>query len=82
MRINTDDNYAWRIDLYDNVGELLKEPTRSGALDTSCIFTREMVANLEAAAEHPDMTEDLAETLSTSIVELEYRIESELKIND
>jgi hypothetical protein len=41
-----------------------------------------MLSNPEAAAEHPDMTEDLAETLSTSIAELEYRIESELKISD
>lgn len=61
---------------------LLDEPTRSGAIDSSCIFTRKMLAALETAANHPDVTEDLADTLSTSVIELEYRIESGLKINE
>ncbi|MFC6907242.1 DUF7692 domain-containing protein [Halalkalicoccus tibetensis] len=82
MRINTDGKYAWRTDLYDRVGEQLGENTRSGAIDASCKFTHEMLANLEAATDHSDMTEDLARTLSTSSVEIEYRIESGVRIKD
>ena len=82
MRINTDGKYAWRTDLYDRVGEQLGENTRSGAIDSACEFTEQMLPNLERALEHPDMTEELAEVLSTSVVELEYRIESGVRIND
>lgn len=32
-----------------------------------------MLRNLERAAEHPDMTEDLAELLSTANVTVEHR---------
>ena len=40
-----------------------------------------MLPNLERALEHPDMTEELAEVLSSSVVELEYRVESDVRIN-
>lgn len=40
-----------------------------------------MIPNLEAAAGHPDMTDEFAEVLSTSMVELEYRIELRVQIN-
>lgn len=82
MRINTSDKYEWRTDLYDRVGELMNENTRFGAVDASAQFTEEMIANLERAAEHPDMTPELAALLSTSQVEVEYRIESGVKIDD
>lgn len=82
MRINTNGKYQWREDLYDDVGELLSEGTRSGAIDASCEFTREMLRNLEEAKDHPDMTEELAEVLSTRQVELEYQVESSVRIND
>lgn len=80
MRINTDGKYAWRTDLYDRVGDLLGESTRSGALDGAAEFTEEMVGNLEAAAEHPDMTEELADVLSTSSVSVEYEVRSGVEI--
>ena len=82
MRIETSGKYAWRTDLYDDVGHLLNENTRSGAVDGACEFTREMVENLERAVEHPDMTEDLAETLSTRVVEVEYRVERGVNVRD
>lgn len=82
MRINTADNYEWRTDLYDDVGDLLNEETRSGAVDASCEFTREMIHNLERAMNHPDMTSELAALLSTSQVELEYEIQSGVEIRD
>jgi hypothetical protein len=35
-----------------------------------------MLPALEKAAEHPDMTEELAEILSTPTVDVEYRVEA------
>lgn len=70
------------MDLYDDAGDLLGESTRSGAVDASCEFTREMIHNLDRAMDHPDMTPELAALLSTSRVELEYRIESGVHINE
>lgn len=81
MRINTDDKYAWRLDLYDQAGEQLGESTRSGAVDGACEFTQEMLANLERAADHPDMTEELAEILSTSKVRVQYEVRSGVDVD-
>lgn len=58
----------------------MNENTRSGAVDASAQFTEEMMANLERAMDHPDMTLELAALLSTSQVELEYRIESGVEV--
>jgi hypothetical protein len=46
----------------------------------SMFLTTEPIPALDAAAKHPEMAEDLAEVLSTLIVELEYRVESRLPI--
>ena len=40
MRINTDGRFDYRMGLYDDVGALLGEKTRSGAIDASCEFAR------------------------------------------
>lgn len=82
MRINTGNGYEWRTDLYDQAGELLNENTRSGAVDASAQFATEMIPALQEAANHPDMTKELAEVLSTSMVEVEYEIRSGVNIND
>ena len=82
MRIQTTGDYAWRTDLYDDVGDLLGEPPRSGAVDASAEFTREMLPALRRAVEHEDMTEDLAEILSTGVAEVEYRIETGVNVSD
>lgn len=82
MRINTDDNYEWRTDLYDRVGDLMNESTRSGAVNASAQFTEEMMKNLDRAMDHPDMTPELAALLSTSQVELEYEIQSGVNVSD
>jgi hypothetical protein len=81
MRIQTSGDYEWRLDLYDDVGDLLGENTRSGAVDGACEFTRQMLPALERAVEHPDMTENLAEVLSTRTVEVEYRVETGVDVN-
>ncbi|WP_231186198.1 hypothetical protein [Haladaptatus sp. DYF46] len=82
MRIKSDGKYEYRKDLYDQAGELLGESTRSKGLDASAEFTRRMMKNLERAADHPDMTAELVEVLSTPRVTLEYRVESRVQVNE
>ena len=61
MRINTSDDYAWRLDLYDRAADRLGENTRTRTIDESCAFTLAMLDNLEEAIDHPDMTPELAD---------------------
>ena len=51
-----------------------------GPIDGACLFTRQMLPALEKAAEHPDMTEELAEVLSTPTVDVEYQIETGVSV--
>ena len=80
VHINSSGDYVWRADLYDRVGEQLSENTKTGAIDGACEFTEQMLPNLERAMDHPDMTEELAEILSTQMVQLDYRIEADVRI--
>ena len=80
MRIRTTGDSEWRLGLYDDVGDLLDENTRSGAIDGACLFTRQMLPALDRAVDHPDMTENLAEILSTPTVEVEYEIETDVNV--
>ena len=80
MRIETSGDYDWRLGLYDDVGELLEENTRSGAIDGACLFTRQMLPSLEEAAEHSDMAEELVEVLTTPTVDVEYRVETDVNV--
>lgn len=82
MRINDTGNYEWRKDLYDDMSEVFDENTRSAGIDAACIFSREMMANLERALDHPNMTPELAALLSTSQVELKYEIHSDVDVKD
>ena len=81
MRIRTDGEYDWRTDLYDETAERFDVGTKSGGIDAACEFSTQMLRNLERAADHPDMTEDLAELLSTSNVTLKHRTITDLKID-
>lgn len=80
MRIRTDGKFAYREELVDDVADLLGENTRVGAVEASCEFTQTMLPALERAVEHPDMTEELAEILSTRVVEVEYHVETGVNI--
>lgn len=83
VRIKTSGKFEWRKDLYDSTGEVLDENTRSGAIDGACEFSRKMVGqNLPRAMDHPDMTEELAKILSTSKVRLDYRVKTDIHINE
>ena len=50
------------------------------AIEASCEFTQQMLPALAEAADHPDMTEDLAEILSTRAVEVEYHVETGVSV--
>ena len=63
------------------VGEQLGENTKAGAIDGACEFTKQMLPNLKRAMDHPDMTPELAEILSTKLVRLEYRVETAVRID-
>jgi hypothetical protein len=80
MRIRTSGNYEYRLGLYDDVGELLGENTRSGAIDASCEFTQQMLPALAKAVEHEDMTEELAAILSTPTVDVTYQIDRDITV--
>jgi hypothetical protein len=80
MRIRTSGDYEWRLGLYDDVGDLLNENTRSGAIDASCLFARQMLPALEKAVQHDDRTAELAAILSTPTVDVEYRVETGMNV--
>lgn len=81
MRIRTNGDYDWRTDLYDEAAESFGEGTRSGGIDAACEFSNQMLRNLERAVNHPDMTPELAEVLSTANVAVEYRVEAGIDID-
>jgi hypothetical protein len=80
MRINTNGKKEYRTELYEDTADRFGVGSKSGGIDAACEFSTQMLRNLERAAEHPDMTEDLAELLSTQYVEVEYRIKTGIEI--
>ena len=82
MRIRTDGKFAYREDLVDDVADLLDENTRVGAVEASCKFTQAMLPALDEAVEYPDMTEELAEVLSTRAVNVEYEVSTAVNVRD
>lgn len=81
MRIKTDGKHEYRLDQLRRIMQATDEGTKSGAFDFSTEFTLQMLENLDQAIHHPDMTEELAEILSTPTVNLMYRIEADLDVN-
>jgi hypothetical protein len=55
--------------------------TRVGAVEASAEFTQAMLPALERTVEHPDMTEELAEILSTRSVDVEYCVETGVTVD-
>jgi hypothetical protein len=82
MRIRTDGKFAYREELVDDVADRLDENTRVGAVEASCEFTQAMLPALAKAVEHPDMTEELAEVLSTRVVDIEYQVSAGVNVRD
>jgi hypothetical protein len=81
MRINTNGEKDYRTDLYERTAERFGVGTKSGGIDAACEFSTQMLRNLERAAEHDDMTEELADVLSTPRVTVEYRIKTGVEID-
>ncbi|EMA55679.1 DUF7692 domain-containing protein [Halococcus salifodinae] len=81
MRIRTDGKFAYREELVDDVADRLNENTRVGAVEARAEFTQAMLPALEQAVEHPDMTEELAEILSTRSVDVEYCVETGVNVD-
>jgi hypothetical protein len=81
MRIHTNGDYDWRTDLYDDTAERFGVGTKSAGIDAACEFSTQMLRNLERAVEHEDMTEELADILSTANITVEYRVETSLEID-
>jgi hypothetical protein len=79
MRIRTDGKYEYRKDAVEGAAAFW-DCNKTEAVIRSCEFTQRMTKNVERALEHPDMTAELAEALSTPYVELEYRIETGLSV--
>ena len=75
MRIRTDGEFEYRKDAIESAKKALGETTNTAAVIGACEFTRKMRQNLERAVDHPDMTPELAELLSTNEVPVGYRIE-------
>ena len=82
MRIRTSGKFAYREELVDDVAEQLGENTRSGAIDGACEFTQAMLPALAKAVEHEDMTEELAEILSTRVVNVEYEVSTGVTVRE
>ncbi len=82
MRIKDDGRYEWRREQYEQAAEALGESTKSKGIDQATAFTIEMLANLERALDHPDMTKELAEILSTDVVGLIYEVSTEIDVGN
>ena len=81
MRIQTGGDYDWRTDLYDETADRFGVGTKSGGIDAACEFSIQMLRNLERAAEHGHMTEELADLLSTANVTVEYHVVTGVEID-
>ena len=81
MRINTNGKKKYRTSLYEETADRFGVGSKSGGIDAACEFSTAMLSNLERAADHPDMTQELAELLSTSEVTVEHRVVSGVEID-
>jgi hypothetical protein len=75
MRIRTDGEKAHRTETIDMAADLW-DCNKTEAVLRSCEYAVRMEQRLQAALEHPDMTPELAEVLSTPHVPLRYEIET------
>lgn len=81
MRINTNGKKEYRTELYEDTADRFGVGSKSGGIDTACEFSNQMLRNLERAAEHEDMTKELAEVLSTATVKIEYEVNTNVVID-
>lgn len=80
IRIRMDGDRAYRKDVIARAREIW-DTNQTDAVIYSCEYTARMIEALDRAKDHPDMTSELAEILSTPHVQIERRTETELKID-
>ncbi|WP_243838108.1 hypothetical protein [Halobacterium sp. R2-5] len=78
MRIRTDGDYAHRLDAIESAMEVLDENTKTAAVIAACEHARQDRKAKQKALAHPDMTPELAEILSTSVLQLSYETHTSL----
>jgi len=81
MRIRTDGDYVHRIDTIQAAMTALDENTKTAAVLAACEHARQDRRAKEKALAHPDMTEELAELLSTSELQLTYKVETAVTVD-
>jgi len=74
MRIRTDGDYAYRLDAIESAMDALGENTKTAAVVAACDHARQDRKAKQKALAHPDMTPELAEILSTSVLQISYNI--------
>lgn len=74
FRMNTGGEKSYREDELEDAMRLFDEATKSGAVMAAIDYSKRHASALERASKHPDMTEDLAELLSTSPFTVEYEV--------
>ncbi|MCG1002616.1 MULTISPECIES: hypothetical protein [Halobacterium] len=79
MRIRTDGDYAHRLDAIEAAMDALDENTKTAAVVAACEHARLDRKAKQRALNHPDMTEELAEVLSTRELRLNFSIETEIR---
>jgi len=72
--MDTSGDKTYREDALEDAMELFDKNTKSGAVMAAVDYSKRHTRALERAADHPDMTEELAELLSTSPFELEFEV--------
>lgn len=80
MRIRTDGDYEHRKYTIEDAARVW-DCNKTQAVMRSCEFSEEMIRNLEKALQHPDMTDELAEVLSTRHVELERELQTSVDVD-
>lgn len=82
MRIRTDGRFAFRDDVLEKNADLW-DCNKTDAVIRSCEFADRMLGRrgrLKRALDHPDMTAELAEILSTPSVDLRYEVETDVEL--
>lgn len=80
MRIRTDGDYSHRKLTIEDAAATW-DCNKTQAVMRSCEFSEAMIRNLRAALQHEDMTDDLAEVLSTPHVQLTRELNTSVDID-
>jgi hypothetical protein len=82
MRIRTDGDKSYRQDIIEQAMRALDENTKTDAVIAACEHARQDRRGKEKALNHPDMTPELAEILSTRELGLTYEVETVVSTED